>query len=527
MNRPVARLPNANRPVVGATSDAPHSVEAEQHVLGALMLESSAWDNVAEVVRSDDFYRSDHRLIFEAEAALARKGKPCDVTTVSEQLECMGQLAEAGGRPYLVTLASDTPTAANARAYAEIVRDRAADRAFIEVGEEIASAAREDRGESRSKALERLEARVVQLRERYPDVLVKQKAIAISPVSTWAAEPPPVPRDWVIEGLIPAGRVTSFLGNGGLGKTTIAAQLAVHVATSRPLFDLNVVGGPVLGVFCEDEENEMKRRIRATCAGEAIDLEQLDRLYPMNRDGQESVLCTFERDQIQMTRFYQELEATVAEVRPRLLIIDTAADVFAGDFMSTPQVRQFIKVCLGGLCVRHGCAVLLIAHPSASAMNSGDGGGFSTAWNNSVRSRLYLRQPKCEESQAAQDRRVLEVRKSNYAANGRTIPLIWQNGCFVPDSDPIDEGARASRATRVSTRLSMAVTGYFQAQVPSGAVVSFGPLCEHLQRTGDLPAGSYETVRKPLQRTLKQLEHEGVIVHSQVPRGYRLVVRAS
>ncbi len=96
----------------------PHSIEAEQAVLGGLMLEASAWDTVADRVRAEDFYRPDHRLIFEAIGALAGNAKPCDVVTVSEQLERMGQLDDAGGLAYLATLARDTPTAANVRAYA-------------------------------------------------------------------------------------------------------------------------------------------------------------------------------------------------------------------------------------------------------------------------------------------------------------------------------------------------------------------------------------------------------------------------
>ena len=89
----------------------PHSVEAEQAVLGGLLLDSAAWDNVADVLRADDFYRPDHKLIYEAIGMLAAQGKPCDAVTVSEHLERSGQLGEAGGLAYLGTLARDTPTA--------------------------------------------------------------------------------------------------------------------------------------------------------------------------------------------------------------------------------------------------------------------------------------------------------------------------------------------------------------------------------------------------------------------------------
>jgi hypothetical protein len=102
----------------------PHSIEAEQAVLGGLLLDSQSWDNVADVVGSADFYRPDHRLIFDAIAQVAALGKPADAVTVSECLERSGKLVDAGGLAYLGSLVRDTATAANVRAYAGIVRER-------------------------------------------------------------------------------------------------------------------------------------------------------------------------------------------------------------------------------------------------------------------------------------------------------------------------------------------------------------------------------------------------------------------
>ena len=117
----------------------PHSVEAEQAVLGGLLLDGSAWDNVADVVRTHDFYRPDHRLIFDAIGHLASQNQPCDAVTVSEQLERSGKLADAGGLAYVGSLARDTPTAANVRAYAEIVRERSLLRQLLKAGTDITS----------------------------------------------------------------------------------------------------------------------------------------------------------------------------------------------------------------------------------------------------------------------------------------------------------------------------------------------------------------------------------------------------
>ena len=154
----MAAFPKARREGGSALGDAPtppHSVEAEQAVLGSLLLEASAWDQVADCVGESDFYRPDHRLIFQAIGVLAGAGRPCDAVTVSEQLERLGRLDAAGGLAYLGSLARDTPTAANVRAYAEIVRERSLLRQLSQAGTEIASAVFHNEGESARELVDR------------------------------------------------------------------------------------------------------------------------------------------------------------------------------------------------------------------------------------------------------------------------------------------------------------------------------------------------------------------------------------
>jgi RecA-family ATPase len=348
--------------------------------------------------------------------------------------------------------------------------------------------------------------------------------LTVEPASLLAERDPPPPRDSIIQDIaLNAGRLAIMLGNGGMGKSTIAHQIAMHVATNTSLWGMEVRGGPVLGIFCEDERDELERKTRSIATAEGIDLELLDSLFLLSRDGDDNALCSFDRGLIMPTPFYRSLDATVALIKPRLTILDTAADMFAGDFMSTPQVRQFLKVVLGGLCARHGTAVLLLAHPSANAMANGDGAGFSVAWNNSVRSRLYLRRPKSDDADAIADRRILETRKSNYGPTGGTVPLIYCNGRFVLDPSPIEEGVKPKKAVKVDTRLSLAVMGYFNDHAASGQVARFGDVFEHLQKAGDIPPGDYEKLRKALQRTLGTLVQESLLFSSKGPKGYRMV----
>lgn len=126
----------------------PHSVEAEQSVLGSLMLDERAWETVAETLQDNDFYRHDHRLIFRAIQHLVAQEQPIDVVTVAEELEERAQLEKAGGPAYLSRLVDMTPSIDNCAAYAEIVRERSQQRRLIEAATDIMQRAYETEGES-------------------------------------------------------------------------------------------------------------------------------------------------------------------------------------------------------------------------------------------------------------------------------------------------------------------------------------------------------------------------------------------
>lgn len=143
----------------------PHSVEAEQSILGGLLLENNAWDKIADVISRQDFYRHDHKLIYQSVTKLLEQGKPADVVTVAEYLENLGELGNVGGLPYLVALAQNTPSAANIRRYAEIVRDRSIMRKLVEVGTDIAESAYSPAGRSANDLLDQAESKVFDIAE--------------------------------------------------------------------------------------------------------------------------------------------------------------------------------------------------------------------------------------------------------------------------------------------------------------------------------------------------------------------------
>jgi replicative DNA helicase len=143
----------------------PHSVEAEQSVLGGLLLENSAWERIADIVNERDFYRADHRAIWRQIIRLIEENKPADVITVAEALDSHNQLGDTGGLPYLTLLAQNTPSAANIRRYAEIVRERSVLRQLATVGTDIAEAAYNPEGRSAADILDAAEARVFEIKE--------------------------------------------------------------------------------------------------------------------------------------------------------------------------------------------------------------------------------------------------------------------------------------------------------------------------------------------------------------------------
>jgi replicative DNA helicase len=160
MNSPVAD------PQFSAVRTPPNSVEAEQSVLGGLLLDNTAWDRIADRLVAEDFYRHDHRLIFQHISRLVVESRPADAITVFEALQTSGKAADAGGLVYLNSLAQNTPSAANIRRYAEIVRERAVLRRLISVGEEVASAALNPQGREAKQILDEAETKVFQIAEQ-------------------------------------------------------------------------------------------------------------------------------------------------------------------------------------------------------------------------------------------------------------------------------------------------------------------------------------------------------------------------
>jgi replicative DNA helicase len=182
---PAAGDPAAGDPELARIKMLPHSIEAEQSVLGGLLLSNDAWDAVAEMVFPSDFYRPDHRLIYHQMLKLAEANEPLDPVTVAEALNASGQLDTAGGFAYLAELAKETPSASNIRAYATVVRERSALRHLIQAAQDIADSGYNPEGRSSDDLIDEAERKIMQITEQGPKA---GGPVDVNPLLTRAVE---------------------------------------------------------------------------------------------------------------------------------------------------------------------------------------------------------------------------------------------------------------------------------------------------------------------------------------------------
>lgn len=228
----------------------PHSIEAEQSVLGGLLLDNAAFERLTDLLGKEDFYRHDHRLIWEHIARLINLSRPADVITVNESLASAGKAEEVGGLSYLNALAHNTPSAANIRRYAEIVRERSMLRKLVEVADEIAAAALNPQGKEARQLLDEAESRVfkiaqegarssqgfheiqpllAQVVERIDELYHREGDSDVTGIPTGFID-----LDRMTSGLQP-GDLVIVAGRPSMGKTSFSMNIAENVAIEQGL----------------------------------------------------------------------------------------------------------------------------------------------------------------------------------------------------------------------------------------------------------------------------------------------------
>ncbi|AVO35163.1 replicative DNA helicase [Ottowia oryzae] len=226
----------------------PHSIEAESSVLGGLLLDNTAWDRMGDAVGATDFYRYEHRLVFEVIHKLINETKPADVITVHEELQRQGKADEVGGLTYLNALAQYVPSAANIRRYAELVRERSILRKLVSASDEIATSAFNPQGKAVAKILDEAEGKIFKIGEEgsrmkqgfqgmeslVVELLDRVQEMADNPNDVTGVPTGFIDLDRMTAGL-QAGDLVVLAARPSMGKTAFAINIAEHVALMEQL----------------------------------------------------------------------------------------------------------------------------------------------------------------------------------------------------------------------------------------------------------------------------------------------------
>jgi RecA-family ATPase len=245
-------------------------------------------------------------------------------------------------------------------------------------------------------------------------------------------------REWIVQDCILNRNVALLSGDGGVGKTIIALDLAIclQLENQQWLRSDVLVDGPAMVVCCEDDEEEFQRRTKAIVAYRGGSLEDVKKdLHLITLVDQPARLLAGPNNRgiLEATPMFTDLRIRACDIKPRLLVIDNAADVYGGDEINRTQVNHFVAM-LRALARESNTAVLLNAHPSLQGIASGRGTSGSTQWHNSVRQRLYMRKATKDEGVDLIDGlRIVETMKNSYGpGEGNKTPMKWHNGLFVP-----------------------------------------------------------------------------------------------
>lgn len=288
-------------------------------------------------------------------------------------------------------------------------------------------------------------------------------------LSLWVDSDPP-PRDWLVPDLIPYGCVTALYGDGGAGKTLLALDLMVAMASRGDAhwLDQDVHGWRSVGLFAEDDEPELIRRLKRVAAGKGVGFAEVaSHVTAISGIGVDVTLAhPAETGEIVPTPTLAALVERVGAEGAGLLVVDYAAAVFGGNELDRYQVSEFMRL-LNRIARDQGIAILLLGHPSMEGMRGGRGTSGSTAWRNQARSFLHLTLNDTQDDPDARSLLTLAHTKSNYSATGRSFVLASDGGGF--EVIQAETRARAAeRGPRLSPSQKVALKALAKAIEASG-----------------------------------------------------------
>ena len=280
--------------------------------------------------------------------------------------------------------------------------------------------------------VEEFDALVGSVKAREPEPQELPPPLVFVNLSKWIDVPVPR-REWCVLNRIPARNVTAYAGHGGTGKTITAMQLAAATVLGKDWLGSVPEPGPFFYFSTEDDELEMHRRFARIAEYYGASISDLlnGGLHLLDHVGKDSVLGCVGRNGIQPTPLLDQLHEAASDIKPRTVVIDSLADVFAGKENDRAQTRQFVTL-LRSIAISANTAIVLIGHPSLSGLASGSGMSGSTDWHNAPRGRMYLEAATTEQGEEPdKDLRFLKVMKQNYGPQGEIVNVRWQDGVFV------------------------------------------------------------------------------------------------
>jgi RecA-family ATPase len=306
----------------------------------------------------------------------------------------------------------------------------------------------------------------------------------------WDEELPPA-REWAVLDRFPLRQAALLSGEGAAGKSLLQLHLCAAHALARDWLHTLPEPGPAMFIDAEDEAAELHRRLanildhyRATFA-DAIK----GGLHMMSLAGQDAVLAAPNRTgKIEPTLLFKHLLQAACDLKPKMIGIASSANVYAGSEIDRSQVQQFLSL-MTKLAIAANGAVVLIAHPSLTGINSTSGLSGSTAWHNSVRARAYMRSIEPEEGQQPDtDLREISFKKNNYGPVSASIVLRYQNGLFlpVPGMSSLDQAARDAKADDVFLKVLRHLSQQGQDLGPNRTASNYAPsvIAKHADAKG-------------------------------------------
>ncbi len=323
----------------------PHSTESEQSVLGGLLIDGDAFSTVAAIVAAADFYRHEHRLIFDAIGTMVAAGQVVDVVTVFQRLQDgAGNVESWGGLGYLNQLAQGVPSAANIARYAEIVRERAALRRLIAASDELATAAFNPQGRGVAEILEQAKQTLTQIEETAGANRRRLPLLGMAELRQAAASV-----RWVVKHIIPADSIGMLFGASGTFKSFIALDAALHVAHGLPWMGRRTQQGPVLYVAAEGGAGLWKR-VAAWHRSRRIHWQNTAfHVVPVALDLAHDA--------------WRVVEAAQAQgVVPSLVVVDTLSQTYSGEENSANEMAAYFREIGARFRDLWHCGVMLIHH---------------------------------------------------------------------------------------------------------------------------------------------------------------------